>query len=274
MKHSGIVMQVHSAGHASRYHIISMQIYAISNQKGGVGKTTTAVNLAGGLARRDHRTLLIDLDPQANASYAVLGPQEPGPTIYHALIGKQSLDKVISPSDQEHLDVLPADIDLAGAEVDLLSAIGGQTRLRAALGKLSRSYEYIIIDTPPSLGLLTINALAAADQVIIPVSVSLFAMKGLAQLQETMARVRESLDQPKLSICGILPTLFDHTKVAKDVVRTLYEHFPEQVFKTVIPKNVKVEEVHSLQTCLYEYAPHSKGALAYDRFVEEVIAHG
>lgn len=255
----------------------SMHIYAISNQKGGVGKTTTAVNLASGLARRDQRTLLIDLDPQANASYAVLGPQEPGPTVYHVLIGKEPLDKVIRPSDQEHLDVLPADIDLAGAEVDLLSAIGGQTRLRAALAKLSQlsqPYDYIIIDTPPSLGLLTISALAAADQVIIPVSVSLFAMKGLAQLQETIARVRESLDRPALSTLGILPTLFDHTVVAKEVVRTLYEHFSEQVFKTVIPKNVKVEEVYSKQQSLYAYAPNSKGARAYDRFVEEVIAHG
>jgi len=124
------VVRLHQTGPASRYHAIHMHIYAISNQKGGVGKTTTAVNLAGGLARRDHRTLLIDLDPQANASYAVLGPQEPGPTIYHALIGKQSLAQVISPSDQDHLDVLPADIDLAGAEVDVFWAIGRQTRFR------------------------------------------------------------------------------------------------------------------------------------------------
>jgi chromosome partitioning protein len=158
--------------------------------------------------------------------------------------------------------------------VDLLSAIGGQTRLRAALAKLNQPYDYVIIDTPPSLGLLTINALAAADQVIIPVSVSLFAMKGLAQLQETIGRVRDSLDRPELSIRGILPTLYDHTKVAQEVVRTLYQHFPKQVFQSVIPKNVKVEEAYSRQGSLFDYAPRSKGALAYGRFVEEVIAYG
>jgi chromosome partitioning protein len=167
--------------------------------------------------------------------------------------------------------VLPSDIDLAGAEVDLLSAIGGQTRLRALLGKLEQPYDYVVIDTPPSLGLLTINALAAAHEVIIPVSVSLFAMKGLAQLQETIERVRDSLDSPELRIRGILPTLVDHTKAAKEVVRALYEHFPGQVFQTVIPKNVKVEEVYGRNANLYDYAPRSKGAQAYERFVKEVI---
>jgi chromosome partitioning protein len=250
-----------------------MHIFAISNQKGGVGKTTTAVNLALGLAAKGERTLLVDLDPQANATYALLGPQEPGPTVYHVLIGKQPLQETLRPSAHERLDLLPADIDLAGAEVDLLSAIGGQTRLRAKLAQPGLPYDYIIIDTPPSLGLLTINALAAADEVIIPVSVSLFAMKGLAQLQETISRVRESLDRPELRIRGILPTLYDHTKMAQEVVRTLYEHFPSLVFRTVIPKNVKVEEVYSHQASLYAYAPHSKGALAYERFVEEVIGH-
>ena len=250
-----------------------MHIYAISNQKGGVGKTTTAVNLATGLARQGQHVLLIDLDPQANATYALIGPAEPKVTVYDLLTSSQPAAQVIVASQQKGLVLLPADIDLAGAEVDLLSAIGGQTRLRAVLGKLPTPYDYIIIDTPPSLGLLTINALAAADAVIIPVSVCLFALKGLAQLQDTIARVRDGLNRPDLRILGILPTLFDRTKVAREVLKTLRGHFSEQVFETLIPKNVQVEEVYGRQGSLYDYAPRSKGALAYQGFVKEVIAH-
>jgi chromosome partitioning protein len=250
-----------------------MHIYALSNQKGGVGKTTTAVNLATGLARRGQRTLLVDLDPQANATYALVGSQDLSSSVYDLLIGSKELEQVAIPSRQPGLDLLPADIDLAGAEVDLLSAIGGQTRLRAALSKRPLPYDYVIIDTPPSLGLLTINALAASVAVIIPVSVSLFALKGLAQLQETVARVRSGLDHPSLRILGILPTLCDHTLVAREVLATLQAHFPGLVFRTTIPKNVQVEEVHGRAACLYDYAPRSRGAQAYEAFVKEVIAH-
>ncbi|MFO7698010.1 MAG: AAA family ATPase [Anaerolineae bacterium] len=250
-----------------------MHIYALSNQKGGVGKTTTAVNLATGLARRGQRVLVIDLDPQANATYALSGSRILQHTVYGLLIGRQPLERVRIHAPQDGLDLLPADIDLAGAEVDLLSAIGGQTRLRSVLARLPSPYDYVIIDTPPSLGLLTINALAASEAVIIPVSVSLFALKGLAQLQDTISRVRQGLSHPDLRVLGILPTLYDHTRVAREVVRTLQDHFPGQVFSTVIPRNVQVEEAHRRPGALYDYAPRSKGAEAYERFVEEVIAH-
>jgi len=250
-----------------------MHTYAISNQKGGVGKTTTALNLAIGLARKGKRTLLIDLDPQANASYAILAPREPGPTVYQVLIDKAAISDAVCTTSEERLDMLPADIDLAGAEIDLLSAIGVQTRLRARLADLADRYDYAVIDTPPSLGLLTINALAACDEVIIPVSVSLFAMKGLAQLSETISRVQESLNHPKLRIRGILATLCDRTKRSREVLLTLKEHFPGQIFETAIPKNVTVEEAHGRGKSLYDYAPGSKGAMAYERFVEEVIGH-
>ena len=259
---------------SQKHERTSMIKIAIANQKGGVGKTTTAVNLAVGLARRGHPTLLVDLDPQANATYALLGSYEPTATVYDLLIGRQPLEQILVPSRQEGLDLLPSDIDLAGAEVDLLSAIGGQTRLRAALEHASLPHAYIIVDTPPSLGLLTINALAAVDEVIIPISASLFAMKGLAQLQETITKVQDSLSRPELTIRGVLATLYDHTKVADEVLRTLREHFPGIVFETVIPKNIKLEEVYSRGQSIYEYAPQSKGAEAYARFVQEVIDRG
>ena len=248
-----------------------MHIYAIANQKGGVGKTTTAVNLATGLARKGKRILLIDLDPQANATYALLGAQELEATVYDLLLDTKAFDAVRQETPEEGLDLLPADIDLAGAEVDLLSAIGGQTRLRAALGKLPHPYDYILIDTPPSLGLLTINALAAADAVLIPVSVSLFALKGLAQLNETITKVKAGLNQPSLRILGILPTLCDRTRASREVLETLRTHFGPELMATTIPKNVTVEEAHGRGTSLFEYAPRAKGALAYDQLVKEVL---
>jgi chromosome partitioning protein len=247
-----------------------MHTFAIANQKGGVGKTTTAVNLATGLARKGQRVLLIDLDPQANATYALLGARELDATVYDLLLGAKSFADVRQETPQEGLDLLPSDIDLAGAEVDLLSAIGGQTRLRAALSKAT-PYDYVLIDTPPSLGLLTINALAAADAVLIPVSVSLFALKGLAQLSETITKVKDGLNQPSLRILGILPTLCDRTRASREVLETLRVHFGPELMATTIPKNVTVEEAHGRGTSLFEYAPRAKGALAYDQLVKEVL---
>ena len=259
---------------SQKHQDTSVRKIAIANQKGGVGKTTTAVNLAIGLARRGQPTLLVDLDPQANATYALLGTHEPTATVYDLLIDRQPLEQILVPSRQEGLDLLPSDIDLAGAEVDLLSAIGGQTRLRAALERRRLPHTYIVVDTPPSLGLLTINALAAVEEVIIPISASLFAMKGLAQLRETITKVQDSLHRPELTIGGVLATMYDHTNVAKEVLGTLREHFPGKVYETVIPKNVKLEEVYSRRLSIYEYAPQSRGAEAYSRFVQEVIDRG
>ncbi len=248
-----------------------MKTLAIANQKGGVGKTTTAVNLAAGLARAGRRTLLVDMDPQANATFSLVGYREIARTVYDLLIGGHSFESVLLRDVQANLDLIPSDIDLAGAEVELLSTIGGQNRLRARLGNMTGlSYEYVIIDAPPSLGLLTINSLAAADEVLIPVSTSIFALKGIMQLEETIEQVRVNLNRPDLRIGGILCTLYDHTNVANDVVAAIRERFGELALETVIPKNIKLEEAHSRGESIFEYAPTASGAVAYQNLVKEI----
>ena len=252
-----------------------MRRIAIANQKGGVGKTTTAVNLAVGLARAGKRTLLIDMDPQANSTFALMGMREPKATTYDLLINNLSLREVVVPTSEKGLDLLPSDIDLAGAEVELITEIGGQTRLKARLAERSGSaYDFLIIDTPPSLGLLTINSLAAVEEVFVPVSASVFALKGLSQLERTIEKVRVNLQCPNLRITGALVTMFDYTNVAKDVLAAIRRRFGEAMFETVIPKNVKLEEAHSRAQSVFAYAPDSKGAEAYSMLVREVIDRG
>jgi chromosome partitioning protein len=250
-----------------------MRKIAIANQKGGVAKTTTAVNLATGLARAGRPTLLIDMDPQANATYALSGPREYALSVYNLLIQDTAIDAVIVATAQPNLDLIPSQIDLSGAEVELISRVGGQTRLRTKLSELSPTagYQYVIIDAPPSLGFLTINTLAAADEVLIPVSASVFALKGLAQLENIIQQVQRELNCPQLKIGGVLCTLYDNTNVAKDVLAEMRTHFGDLVFTAIIPKNVKLEEAHSRMESIFAYAEDSKGAEAYQQFVQEVI---
>lgn len=250
-----------------------MRRIVIANQKGGCGKTTTAVNLAVGLARAKRRTLLVDMDPQANTTFVIMGWEEPPATTYDLLINDFALSDVILPTQEPNLDLLPSDINLAGAEVELIIAVGGQTRLRTKFEQAGDlSYQYVIIDTPPSLGLLTINSLAASYEVFVPVSASVFALKGLTQLESTIRKVKDNLRCSELEITGALVTIYDYTNVAKDVSKAIKARFGKATFQTVIPKNIKLEEAHSWAQSIYEYAPRSKGAAAYTRLVEEVIA--
>lgn len=249
-----------------------MNRIVIANQKGGVAKTTTAVNLAWGLALAGHRTLLLDMDPQANATFAVLGPAEPQASTYDLLIHDQPIESIIRPTKDAQLDILPSHIDLAGAEVELISKVGGQTRLRTKLNEANLPYAYVIIDAPPSLGFLTINALAASRHVLIPVSAGIFALSGIAKLETTIVQVRRELNCPELQISGVLCTMFDNTNVARDALAELQRYFGERLFQTIIPKNVKLEEAHSRALSIYAYAPESKGAEAYQELVKEIMS--
>jgi chromosome partitioning protein len=235
-----------------------------------VGKTTTAVNLAASLAASEHPTLLIDLDPQGNASSA-FGIRDPHPQIYDALIGKHVIKDAACRTELSHLHVVPAGVDLVGAEIELVSTPHRERRLEMALADARHDYDFVLIDCPPSLGLLTLNALAAADGVLIPLQCEYYALEGLARLLETLDRVRSDLN-PALRVEGILLTMMDaRNNLSRQVGQEVRSHFGSQVLRTTIPRNVRLSEApsHGKPALLYDI--HSRGAVAYLRLAEEML---
>jgi len=246
------------------------RIIALANQKGGCGKTTTAVNLSAGIAKRNKKTLIIDMDSQANATAVFINQKELEKTIYDVLINNIPFKEIIVSTKIKNLDIAPSDIMLSAADIKLANVLGRERLLKRRIKGLN--YDYIIIDTPPSLGLLTVNSLTAANEIIIPISMSYFALKGVKLLEETIQGIRENLDHQELKITGILPTYFDPiTNVSKDALRMIKDFFKELVFTTIIRKNIKLEEAHSAGMSIFDYAPHSSGAEDYNNLVEEVL---
>jgi chromosome partitioning protein len=249
-------------------------VYAIANQKGGVGKTTTAVNLAACVAEAGYESLLIDIDPQCNATLALGIDKYRRPTVYDALIGELDLQDAIVDSGIAHLGVVPAGPDLAGATVELPRLPGSEGRLREVLAPVRDRYAFTLLDCPPSLGPLTVNALVAADRVIVPVQAEYFALEGLAGLLDTLSLIQRELN-PRLTVAGMLLTMHDgRTRLAQDVEREVRDHFPSLVFDTVIPRNVRVGEAPSFGKPVIHYDPHCAGADAYFELAKEVAARG
>ncbi|MEZ5120098.1 MAG: ParA family protein [Solirubrobacterales bacterium] len=247
-------------------------VYAIANQKGGVGKTTTAVNVAACIAEAGYPTLLVDIDPQANATVALGLPKDLEPSVYDVLCGHATAESAIRSCDVAGLDVLPASPDLAGANMELPRVPGSETRLREALAPIRDRYAFTLLDCPPSLGPLTVNALVAADRVIVPVQTEYFALEGLAGLLDTLALVQREMN-PRLTVAGMLLTMHDgRTRLARDVEREVREHFPSLVFDTVIPRNVRIGEAPSFGLPVIRHDPHCAGSDAYFELAKEVAA--
>jgi chromosome partitioning protein len=249
-------------------------VYAIANQKGGVGKTTTAVNLAACVAAAEYDSLLLDVDHQANATVGLGLGRDSSPTMYDVLVGDVPLEEAIVPTGIERLWIAPSGPDLAGATVELPRIAGSETRLREVLEPVRGGYAFTLLDCPPSLGPLTVGALVAADRVIVPVQAEYFALEGLAGLLDTLSLIQRELN-PRLTVAGMLLTMHDgRTRLAQDVEREVREHFPELVFDTVIPRNVRVGEAPSFGKPVIHHDPHCAGADAYFEFAKEVAARG
>ncbi|MBL8062050.1 MAG: ParA family protein [Anaerolineales bacterium] len=249
------------------------KIYTFVNQKGGVGKTTSTINIAAYLAKLGQRVLVVDLDPQANAT-SCLGVDKLGVegSTYDALIGEEDIFPYILLNERLNLSLLPSSPSLAGAEVELVDELARESRLRKAILKVAKRYDYVLIDCPPSLGLLTVNGLmAAVDGVVVPVQCEYLALEGLGQLTQTIERVRSALF-PELKVRGVVLTMFDNrTNLSMDVVKEVNNHFPNQVFKSIIPRSIRLAEAPSYGLPISEYAPHSPGAEAYEALAKELL---
>ncbi len=247
-------------------------IISVVNQKGGVGKTTTAVNLAAALAEAGKFVLLVDLDPQGNATSGLgIKYQELDKGLYHALMAQHRLHDVVVNTPHAGLRVVPATQDLAGANVELVNVEGREMKLADILAEVKHAYDYIIIDSPPSLGLLTLNGLVAADKILIPVQAEYYALEGLGQLLKTIELVRDHI-KPNLEVLGAVVTMFDsRNKLSEEVMHELYKYFPNNIFRSVIPRTVRLAEAPSFGKSIFHYEPSGKAAKAYERLGREIL---
>jgi chromosome partitioning protein len=249
-------------------------VLAIANQKGGVGKTTTAVNMSACVARDGAQTLVVDLDAQCNATTALGLSKQTTPSSYDCLVGEVSVAEAARPAGPDNLWIVPAHVDLAGASVELPRLDGFEGRLQAALGPVRERFTYTLLDCPPSLGPVTVNALVAADRVIVPVQAEYLALEGLVQFLETLKLIQRELN-PRLSLAGVVLTMYDdRTRLAHDVERELREHLPTRVFRTVVPRSVRVAEAPSYGVPVTQHSPNSAGSRAYRALAEEVTELG
>ena len=250
------------------------RVFAIANQKGGVGKTTTAINLAASLAANDIRILVIDSDPQGNCTSGLGVTKDPDkPSLYHVLLGDSHMKDAIRPTDFEGLQIITADKNLVGSNLEMVDVPNREFLLRERINEIRDNYEFILIDCPPALDLLTLNALLAADSVLVPIQCEFFALEGISELMDTIERIRESFHHP-LEIEGILLTMFDdRTNLTRQVATDLRDFFKEQVFKTVIPRSVRLAEAPSFGKPILTYDPRSRGAECYIKLAKEILDH-